>query len=107
MQVDDQFLKEMGLGGLQGEEKQKALENILYTLNMRVGAHVSELLNEAQLDKFEQLTSKEDVGQEGLGHWLEYNVPNYKQMVEEELQKMKNEASEMVEKVMGSRPTPA
>lgn len=102
MQVDDQFLSAMGLDGLNEEQKQKALDDILYTLNANVGQRVAEILNEGQLDEFDKLTSDEAaVNEDELSKWLEQNVPNYKQIVEEEAQKMKDDALQMVQRVMG------
>lgn len=102
-QVDDQFLSAMGLDGLEGEAKQKALDDILYTLNMRVGERVSEILNEDQLDEFEKLSDDADEAQ--LAQWLEQNVPTYKQIIEEEAQKMKDQTDEIDRMVFGGKET--
>lgn len=99
MQVDDQFLQAMGLDGLEGEEKAKALDDVLYTLNMRVGKRVAEILNEEQAAQFEKLS--DSVSNEEISKWLEDNVPNHAQIVEEEAQKMKNEVQATVNQVMG------
>lgn len=102
-QVDDQFLSAMGLDGLKGDRKQKALDNILFTLNANVGQRVAEVLNEEQLDEFDRLTVDEEaVNQDTLTSWLDQNVPNYKQIIEEEAQKMKDNAAEMQQRVMGT-----
>jgi len=102
-QVDDQFLSAMGLAGLPEEQKQQALENIISTLNYRVGARVSDGLTEEQLDKFESLLSGDAANEDAISQWLAQNVPNYEQIVGEEAQKMKDEASSMVDQVMAKK----
>jgi dsDNA-binding SOS-regulon protein len=101
MQVDDQFLNDMGLAGLQGEQRQKALEDILYNLDMRVADRISETLTEAQVTKFEELTAGEP-NEEALSQWLAQNVPNYQQLIGEEAEKMRSEAQSTVDRIMGS-----
>ncbi len=107
-QVDDQFLNDMGLAGLEGEQRQKALEDILYTLDMKVAERVSESLSEEQVIKFEELTEGEP-NEEALSQWLAQNVPNYQQLIGEEAEKMRSDASSAVDRIMGSAqnsPTP-
>ncbi len=87
---DDKFLQAMGLEGLQGEEKRAALEDILYVLDARVTDRMAELLTEqqaAEFDKFDENTDNEEIAK-----WLEQNVPNRPQIIEEEAQKMRDEA---------------
>jgi hypothetical protein len=99
MQVDDQFLSAMGLNGLNEEQKQQALDSILYTLNMNVAKRAAELLNEEQLKEFDGLTDGDGNEQE-LAQWLEKNIPNYQQIVGEEAQKIKDQNDAIVNKVM-------
>lgn len=95
IEVDDQLLEAMGLKGLEGEEKDRALTAILSTLNLKVGKRLAETLDENQLDQFEQL---ED---DALSEWLAQNVPNFSEIIEEEAQKMRDNNQEMVNAVMG------
>jgi len=90
-QVDDQFLVAMGLDGLSEEEKQESLAVILKTLDMNVAQRVSDQLTEEQLAQFDDLLDKED--EEAITKWLSENVHNYQQIIEEEAQKMKDEAT--------------
>lgn len=101
-QVDDQFLAAMGLTGLEGEEKQKALEDILYTLNINVGKRVAEDLSEEQTDEFDHLTDGEDVDEQALADWLKTNVPNYEQLINEEAEKMRQQATDIAQRVMNA-----
>lgn len=98
MQVDNQLLKAMGLIGLPDDQKQKALENILYVINMRVAQRVADTLSEQQLDEFEKLN--ENSSEEEISKWLVDNVPNYSQIIEEETQSLRDRAHETVDRVM-------
>lgn len=51
--LDDSFLKEIGLGGLPPNEKNKMLSHVLETLEMRVGMQLASGMSNEQLDEFE------------------------------------------------------
>lgn len=99
MQPEDELLEAMGLSGLSGDAKTKTLENILYTLNMRLGKRLSETLEEDKLDDFNNLLSR-DADQEELSRWFSANVPNYTQLIEEEAKQMIAEKDEILQKVI-------
>lgn len=87
--LDDKFLEDLGLGALPAEEKKKMLDHIYETLEMRVGMQLASGMSDAQLDEFEAFINKQD--EEGALRWLETNFPNYKQVVADELEKLKAE----------------
>jgi hypothetical protein len=87
--LDDNLLKELGLGDLPAEEKNKMLAHIYETLEMRVGVTLAEQMTDAQLDEFESFIDNND--EAGALKWLETNFPNYKQVVADELDKLKAE----------------
>lgn len=87
--LDNNFLKELGLDGLPAAEKNKMLSHIYETLEMRVGIKLASKMSDAQLDEFEGYINKND--QKGALTWLETNFPNYKDVVAEELNKLKKE----------------
>jgi DnaJ-domain-containing protein 1 len=88
-QLDDNLLRELGLGDLPPEEKNKMLAHIYETLELRVGMRLAEKMTDAQLDEFEAFIDRND--EEGALHWLEINFPNYKDVVADELNKLKDE----------------
>ena len=88
-QLDNKFLEELGLGALPDAEKDKMKAHIYETLEMRVGMRLASGMSDAQLDEFEGLMNNQD--EEGALKWLETNFPNYKQVVAEELEKLKTE----------------
>lgn len=90
--LDNNFLKEIGLDGLPATEKNKMLAHIYETLEMRVGVKLASKMSDAQLDEFESYINKND--QKGALTWLEANFPNYKDVVADELNKLKKEVKE-------------
>jgi predicted RNA-binding Zn ribbon-like protein len=88
-QLDDNLLQELGLGSLPPAEKNKMLAHIYETLELRVGMKLAEQMTDAQLDEFEAFIDKND--EAGALHWLETNFPDYKQVVADELDKLKAE----------------
>ena len=51
-QLDDNLLRELGLGSLPPAEKNKMLAHIYETLELRVGMKLAEQMTDAQLDEF-------------------------------------------------------
>ena len=90
--LDNNFLKELGLGDLPPAEKNKMLSHIYETLEMRVGVKLASKMTDAQLDEFEGYINRND--QKGALTWLETNFPNYKDVVAEELNKLKQEVKQ-------------
>lgn len=87
--LDNALLEELGLGVLPADEKNKMLAQIYETLEMRVGMKLAEQMTNEQLDEFEGFIDRND--EAGALTWLETNFPNYKQVVAEELEKLKAE----------------
>ena len=96
--LDDNFLNELGLGALPPAEKNKMLAHIYETLEMRVGMRLAEKMTNEQLDEFEAFINKND--EAGALKWLETNFPNYKQVVAEELDKLKGEISQVAPQIV-------
>jgi len=87
--LDDNLLQELGLGALPAADKQRMLEHIYETLEMRVGMKLAEQMTNEQLDEFESFIDGND--EAGALKWLETNFPNYKDVVAAELENLKNE----------------
>lgn len=87
--LDNALLEELGLGGLPADEKNRMLAHIYETLEMRVGMKLAEQMTNEQLDEFEGFIDRND--EPGALKWLETNFPNYKDVVAEQLEKLKNE----------------
>lgn len=87
--LDDNLLQELGLGALSPEDKKVMLGHIYETLEMRVGMTLAQQMTNEQLDEFEGFIDSND--EAGALKWLETNFPDYKQVVANELEKLKSE----------------
>lgn len=96
--LDDNFLKELGLDGLPADEKNKMLSHIYETLEMRVGVRLASKMTDAQLDEFESFINQND--EAGALKWLETNFPDYKDVVAEELNKLKIEIKQAAPQIL-------
>jgi hypothetical protein len=97
-QLDDNLLRELGLGELPAAEKNKMLAHIYETLELRVGMKLAEQMSDAQLDEFEGFIDRND--EAGALRWLETNFPDYKQVVADELEKLKGEIKQQAPQIM-------
>lgn len=89
IRIDDTLLEEIGLIALPKQERDQMLRQIYETLEMRVGMRLAERMTDQQLDEFERFIDTNDEG--GALKWLETNFPDYKQVVADELAKLKEE----------------
>ena len=89
LKIDNNLLNDLGLSALPDVEKNSLLKHIYETLEMRVGMRLADQMTNQQLDEFEQyFEAKDDAG---AFKWLESNFPNYKDIVQEEFDKLKAE----------------
>lgn len=100
MKIDNDFLAELGLAALPQDEKDALIAQIIETLEMRVGTVLASGLTEAQLVEFEGFMNAND--QEGALKWLETNAPNYKEVVKQELEKLKGEIQSSAEHILAA-----
>lgn len=98
--LDDNLLQELGLGTLPPQEKNTMLRHIYETLEMRVGMKLAQQMTNEQLDEFEAFINKND--EAGALKWLETNFPNYKQVVAEELEALKNEIKASADQIVAA-----
>ncbi|MCA9333372.1 hypothetical protein KDA00_05880 [Candidatus Saccharibacteria bacterium] len=96
--LDDNLLRELGLGDLPAQEKNTMLRHIYETLEMRVGMKLAEQMTNEQLDEFEGYIDKND--EAGALKWLETNFPNYKDVVASELESLKNEIKSSASQIL-------
>jgi hypothetical protein len=97
--LDDDFLQSLGLGSLPDDQKQAFLQHLYEELELRVGTRLSEGMSDDQLAEFEKLIDTNN--EEGALKWLEANRPNYKDVVAEELEKLKQEVTNNRDKILG------
>lgn len=98
-QLDDTFLQSLGLGNMPAEQKEAFLQHLYEELELRVGTRLSEGMTNGQLQQFESLIDTND--EAGALKWLETNRPNYKDVVAEELEKLRQEVVANKDKIVG------
>ena len=84
-QLDDNFLKEVGLDTLPEDQKQAFLQHIYEQLELAVGTKLSEGLNEQQMSEFEAFidaTSAPDestrsTAEDRVRAWFDKNLSDY------------------------------
>jgi hypothetical protein len=65
---------------------------------MRVGVRLADQMTNQQLDEFEQyFEAKDDAG---AFQWLEANFPNYKDIVQQEFDKLKAEITQTAQQIL-------
>jgi hypothetical protein len=100
LKIDNSLLQELGLGSLPDAEKNSLLKHIYETLEMRVGIRLADQMTNQQLDEFEQyFEAKDDAG---AFKWLESNFPNYKDIVQEEFDKLKAEVGQSAPQIVAA-----
>lgn len=98
LHLNNQLLEEIGLGTLSPDDKKAMLQHIYETLEKRVGTRLASQMSETQLDEFEQFVKSQD--DNGAFHWLESNFPNYKDVVADEFEKLKNEVKQVAPQIL-------
>ncbi len=103
IRIDDTLLEEIGLIALPKQDRDQLLRQIYETLEMRVGMRLAERMTDQQLDEFERFIDTND--EAGALKWLESNFPDYKQVVADELEKLKNEIKQDSSKIIETMQT--
>ena len=97
---DDDLLQGLGLTSLPDDQKQAFLQHIYEELELRVGTRLSEGMSDDQLAEFEKLIDENN--EEGALKWLETHRSDYKEVVAEELEKLKEEIKTNRDRIMGA-----
>ena len=100
IKIDNDLLVELGLGSLPDAEKNGLLKHVYETLEMNVGMRLADQMSNEQLDEFEKyFDAKDDAG---AFKWLEANFPNYKEIVQQEFDKLKGEIKGTVPQILAA-----
>lgn len=81
------------------EQKRPFLDHLLEELEMRVGTRLSEGMSNELLLEFEKLIEARN--DQGALSWLEQHRPDYKTVVHEELEALKNEVASGKDRILG------
>ncbi len=114
LKLDNNLLEELGLGSLPEDQKKAMLQHIYDTLELRVGTQLANQMTDQQLQEFEQfIDAGGDASQAQALQWLEANLPNYKQVVNDVFEDLKGEIKQMSAQIVSAAaqqpatPTPA
>ena len=100
IQINDNLLQEIGLGALPEAERRSLLNHIYETLELRVGMRLADQMTNEQLDEFERYFEAKD--DKGAFTWLETNFPNYKDIVQQEFDKLKAEVAQSAPHILNA-----
>lgn len=100
IQINDALLNEIGLGSLPQDERRALLSHIYETLELRVGMRLADQMTNEQLDEFEKYFEARD--DKGAFNWLETNFPNYKDIVQQEFDKLKAEVAQSAPQILSA-----
>ncbi len=103
LKLDNNLLAELGLGSLPEDQKKAMLQHIYETLELRVGTQLANQMTDKQLEEFERfIDAGGDQNQAQALQWLETNLPNYKQVVNEVFEALKVEIKGMAPQIVAS-----
>lgn len=103
LKLDNNLLNELGLGTLPEEQKRSMLQHIYDTLELRVGTRLANQMTDQQLQEFEKfIDAGGDNNQAQALQWLETNLPNYKQVVNDVFEELKTEVKQMAPQILAS-----
>ncbi|MEO6761446.1 MAG: DUF5663 domain-containing protein [Candidatus Saccharimonadales bacterium] len=103
LKLDNNLLDELGLGSLPDDQKKGMLQHIYETLELRVGTNLANQMTDKQLQEFEQFIDQggEESQSQAL-QWLETNLPNYKQVVNEVFEALKTEIKQTAPQIVAA-----
>jgi hypothetical protein len=103
LKLDNSLLDELGLGSLSEDQKKSMLQHIYETLELRVGTNLANQMSDQQLDEFEKfIDDGGDANQAQALQWLESNLPNYKDVVNQVFEALKVEIKQMAPQILAS-----
>ena len=101
IKLDEEFLAELGLGGLPPEDQKSLLAAIYEHLELTVGQRLAERMSDAELQEYEAILDSGD--EEQASAWLQQHAPDSSEIVRElhnaqieELRRRRNEILEAV-----------
>ncbi len=103
LKLDNNLLNELGLGALPEDQKRAMLQHIYETLELRVGTNLANQMTDQQLAEFEKfIDDGGDANQAQALQWLEANLPNYKQVVNDVFEQLKGEIKQMAPQLVAT-----
>jgi hypothetical protein len=98
-EVLDDLIKDLGIDRMDPEKQADILSELYDTLQMRVGARLAEDLTEEQAAKIEEASKKGEAEAQAA---LQEVVPNYDELVADELEGMRQELKVVIDTTSGN-----
>lgn len=89
--ITEDTLKKLEIN-LEGQDVTSLLEHLNETLEERVGAEITDALDDTQLQKLVDM--QESASEEEVGEWLRTNVPDFEQIIQDETDILLGELAE-------------
>ena len=86
MKINEYYLASIGIRFKTKEETQAFAEIVQSELEIRIGTEIASRLSDEQLDEFDMYIDQTDAGE-----WLEENCPDYRDIVDNETERMEEE----------------
>ncbi|MBR5389416.1 hypothetical protein IK146_02565 [Candidatus Saccharibacteria bacterium] len=96
MEINEDFLREVGLSAMPEAQKKAFLEYAQEELEVRVGEEIAEGMTEEKMREFEAAETDEETEK-----WLNENKPNYREIVDSTIADLKAEITKNREKILG------
>ena len=94
MEIDENFLREVGLSAMPEEQKQAFLEYVEDELDLRVGEKLTEGVSEEEIKAFEEMDDIDAL------LWLKENKPNFVEVVDQTINELKLEITSNRDKIL-------
>jgi len=102
VQLDDAFLDDLGLGNASPEKKEAFKQQIVETLEARVGTRLTENLSDEEVDEFDNTMKESRDSEVSAEEWIKAHNPDYEAIVESELLQLKNELQANMTAILGA-----
>ena len=96
MELNEGFLREVGLAAMPEEQREAFLDYVQEELEVRVGEEIAAGMTEEKMREFEAAQTDEETER-----WLNENKPNYRELVERTMRELKEEISRNKDKILG------
>lgn len=94
MELNDDFLREVGLSAMPDDQKESFLAYIEEELEVRIGEKISEGIPEEELKKFEAMDDIDAL------LWLKENKPDFANIVDKTIDEIKAEVAANRERIL-------
>lgn len=89
MDFDDKFFDRVGLSQMKPEDRADFTKYARERLEIRIGSRFTRQMTEQQVDDLNKILDNPD--KQVVSDWLGNNIPNYKNVVAEEVARLKSE----------------